>query len=341
MQVLQIMKYQKDILGAVSLQTVATPLVGARQVLVRMRAAAFNPADNHIINGEMAMMSPRKPPFGVGIEGAGVIESLGTEVSNFQVGDAVFFYTGLAWGGTLAEYCVVDASACTLKPQHLDFSQAAACALALLCAHKSLERGQVGAGSRVLIHGAGGAVGAAAVWLAKLRGAQVEATGNAADADYVSQLGAQHFYDYRTQTVSSIPAGFDMVLDGMGGAMLADSLPLLKPNGVMVSLKVMTGVEDMLRQGMKINGLVRFLMPIMFRKPIKLAQKAGVKLVGLATYPDGVALAQLAQFAEQYGFVPRIAKTFPLAQAAEALRYFNTAKPRGKVVVEMPQTFIE
>lgn len=336
MQALQIVKYQKDVLAGVRLQTMTAPSVGAQQVLVRMRAAALNPADTLIIQGEMALMSPRKLPFAVGIEGAGVIEAVGTAVSDFKAGDAVFFYTGLAWGGTLAEQCVVDASACALKPDHLNFTQAAACALALLCAQQSLERGQVRAGQRVLIHGAGGAVGAAAVWLATLRGAQVEATGNAADAAYVTQLGATHFYDYRTRAISSIPAGFDMVLDGMGGAMLSDSLSLLKPGGVLVSLKVMTDVEDMLRQGMKINALIRFVLPLLARKPIKMARKAGVTLRGLATYPDGMGLAQLARLTAQYSFIPRIAQTFTLAQAPEALRYFNTAKPRGKVVVEIP-----
>ena len=110
MQALTLTRFQKRGFDAAVLQDVAKPEPQAQQVRVRMRAAAFNPADLHIISGEMKMMSPVKPPFALGVDGAGVVDAVGTNVRGWAVGDEVFFYTGLVHGGTMAEYAVVDAA---------------------------------------------------------------------------------------------------------------------------------------------------------------------------------------------------------------------------------------
>lgn len=336
MQALILNKHQKTGLDTVALQDTAKPTHAANQVLVRMKAAALNPADLHIISGEMKPMSPNKVPLTLGVDGAGVVEAIGSSVRNFKVGDEVMFYTGLVWSGTMAEYLAIDATSCAIKPAHWGFEQAAASALALLCAHLALSRASVSKGQRVLIHGGGGAVGAAAIALAQSWGAVVDATANQADADYLNSLGAQQVFDYKTQTLSSLPqATYDMVLDGMGGDSFLQSLRLIKRGGSITSLKVMTGFDDMAQMGMKVPVVFKLLMPLMFRKYTKAAAKAGVKLHGVATYQDGQSLQQLAQWAVETGFEPRIDQVFSLSQAKIALEYFANGKPRGKVLISI------
>lgn len=336
MQALVLTKHQKTGFDTVALTDIAPPQPTANQVLVRMKAAAFNPADLHIISGEMKPMSPNKIPLVLGVDGAGIVEAVGTAVRDFQVGDEVMFYTGLVWSGTVAEYLAVDANACAPKPSSWSFEQAAAAALGLLCAHLALTRAQVRRGQRILIHGGGGAVGAAAIMLAHQRGAIVDTTASTIDADYLQSLGAKTVFDYKTQALNSLPqAHYDMVLDGMGGDTFLQSLPLIKKGGSLASLKVMTGLEDMERMGMKVPSIFKLLMPLMFRKYIKAAAKRGIKLYGIATYQDGNNLANVTHIATQTGYLPRIDKIFALSEAKAALEYFARGKPRGKVVVSM------
>jgi NADPH:quinone reductase-like Zn-dependent oxidoreductase len=242
----------------------------------------------------------------------------------------------LVWSGTFAETVMVDARACAAKPAHWSYAQAAAVALALLCADLALERAQVHAGQQILIHGAGGSVGAAAVLLARQRGASVHATGSLDDKSFTEQLGAQAFYDYRQTPLQQLPRGkYDMVLDGMGERMFLDSLPLLKKGGAIASLKVMTGMDDMLKMGMKPPGIFKYLLPFIMRKYTGAAKSAGVRVVGVATYQNGARLAELGAQAAALGYLPRIDRSFAFSQAPAALEYFAKGKPRGKVVVEI------
>ncbi|MFZ1343958.1 NADP-dependent oxidoreductase [Thiothrix eikelboomii] len=336
MQALVLTKHQKTGFDTIALTDIAQPHPTVNQVLVRIKAAAFNPADLHIISGEMKPMSPNKVPFVLGVDGAGIVEAIGTAVRDFKVGDEVMFYTGLVWSGTVAEYLAVEASACAKKPSNWSFEQAAAAALGLLCAHLALARAQVQRGQRILVHGGGGAVGAAAIMLAHQKGVIVDTTANATDTDYLYSLGAKTVFDYKTQALNSLPqAHYDMVLDGMGGDTFLQSLPLIKKGGSIASLKVMTELGDMERMGMKVPGIFKLLMPLIFRKFTRAAAKAGIKLYGIATYQDGKTLAAVTHLAEQTAYLPRIDKAFALSEAKAALEYFAKGKPRGKVVVSI------
>lgn len=336
MQSLVLQRFHNQPGAGLALQERPRPQPQPHQVLVRMKAAALNQADLHIAQGEMKMMSPIRPPFVLGVEGAGVIEQLGDAVQGWAVGDAVFFYTGLVHCGTLAEYALVDAQALGRQPAGWRFEQAASAALALLCAQVSLDRAGVQAGQRVLVHGGGGSVGSAAVVLAHALGARVEATASAIDHAHVLGLGARAVFDRHTQPLSSLPArAYDMVLDGQGGSMLLQSLALIREGGVVVSLKVMTGLEDMLRMGMRPPVLVQWLLPLLFGRYIRAARRAGVRLVGVATCPDGALLTALGERASSLAYAPRIARTFALQQAPEALAYWASGQARGKVVVTM------
>lgn len=133
-----------------------------------------------------------------------------------------------------------------------------------------------------------------------------------------------------------------MVLDGMGDGVFSRSVPLVRAGGTLVSLKVMTGVDDMRRAGFKVPFFIPWLLPLMFRKPLAQACRAGVAVQGVATYQDGTTLGQLARLVEKQAlagsiFEPRIDRVFVMSQAASALEYFVHGHPRGKVVVSCGQ----
>lgn len=333
MQAFTLTRFRKQGLDGLALLDRPLPSVQADHVLVRLKAAALNPADLHIASGEMKMMSPVSPPLVLGVEGAGIIDALGAQVQGWAVGDEVLFYTGLVHSGTMAEYIAVPIQALARKPATWSFEQAAASALALLCANLAWSRASLQSGQHVLVHGSG-PVGATAAVLAYGRGAVVDVSASAIDVPYLTRLGVRTVYDYKKQPLSSLPtAHYDVVLDGMGERLFLESLPKLKQGGCIASLKVMTGMDDMLRMGMQPPFIVNWLMPLMFRKYTKAAAQAGVRVCGIATYADGATLDVLVREAQILNYTVRISQVFGLSQVHDAWSLLAQGKPRGKVVV--------
>lgn len=331
MKALILQKFSKSPVEGMMLADRPEPRAASGQVLVRMVAAALNPADLHIASGEMKMMSPVKPPFALGVDGAGVVESDGTR---FKKGQRVMFYTGLVHCGTLAEVVAVPEAWLAPVPEGWSMEEAAAAPLALLVAHKVLDRAGAKAGESILVQGAGGPVGAATVSLAAARGLLVHGSGSGSDENYVRGFGASGYTDYRKASVRDLDQRFDIALDSLGGKVFDDCVSVIKRGGRIVSLKSMTGTEDMDAMGMKIPGFMRLLMPLVFRKPRKAAERAGAKLIGLASYQDGASLSRAAEAAAAANHRPRIDSTFALADHAAAFERL-AANPRGKVVVRI------
>jgi len=331
MKALILRRFSKSPAEAMVLADWPEPHAASGQVLVRMAAAALNPADLHIASGEMKMMSPMKPPFVLGVDGAGVVESHG---ARFKKGQRVMFYTGLVHSGTLAEVMAVPEEWLAPVPEGWTMEEAAAAPLALLVAQKVLDRAGAKAGESILVQGAGGPVGAATVALAAARGLQVYGSGSGADEAYVRGLGAKGYTDYRKGAVRDPGQRFDIALDSLGGKVFDDCVSVIKRGGRIVSLKAMTGTDDMDAMGMKIPGFMRLLLPLVFRKPRKAAERAGAKLIGLASYQDGAALSRAAEAAMAANHRTRIDCTFALADHAAAFARLG-ANPRGKVVVRL------
>ncbi|WP_231646202.1 alcohol dehydrogenase catalytic domain-containing protein [Mycolicibacterium mengxianglii] len=162
------------------LTEIPDPVPGPGDVLVRVMAGGVNPLDTKIRRGEAAH-AQTAPPAVLGIDMAGVVEEVGSEVDRFRVGDEVFGMIGGVGGlpGSLAEFAAVDARLIARKPDALTMEQAAALPLGFITSWEGLvDRANVGPGQQVLIHGGAGGVGYLAVQLALARGAQVFATGS-------------------------------------------------------------------------------------------------------------------------------------------------------------------
>ncbi|MDX2101965.1 MAG: zinc-binding dehydrogenase [Alphaproteobacteria bacterium] len=331
MKALILQAFSKTPVDAMVLTERPEPQLAAGQVLVRMAAAALNPADLHIARGEMKMMSPVKPPFALGVDGAGIVASDGVR---FRRGQRVMLYTGLVQCGTLAEVMAVPEAWLAPVPEGWSLEEAAAAPLALLVAIKVLERAGARAGDSILVQGAGGPVGAATVALAAAKGLTVHGSGAGVDEAYVRGLGATGYTDYRKGSVRDLGQRFDIALDSLGGKVFDDCAAVIKRGGRIVSLKTMTGTGDMDAQGMRIPWLLKLLMPLVFGKPKKAAERAGATLIGLASYQDGAALARAAEAAVAAQYRPRIDATLPFADHAAAFARLS-ANPRGKVVVRI------
>ncbi|QXI26140.1 zinc-dependent alcohol dehydrogenase family protein [Pseudomonas vanderleydeniana] len=218
-----------------ALRQVARPIPGKGQVLVKVHAAGVNPLDTKIAAGAAAHARQALPAI-LGLDLAGTVVAVGEAVTGFAPGDEVFGMAGGIGGaqGAMAEYIAVDARLIAAKPQALTQREAAALPLAFITAWEGLvDRANVRAGQRVLVHGGAGGVGQVAVQLAKARGAEVFATGSADSLDFIRSLGATAI-DYRAQSVDSYleqytaGEGFDIVYDTVGGQTLDASFQAVK-----------------------------------------------------------------------------------------------------------------
>lgn len=224
------------------LASVARPSPAHGEVLVRIAASAVNPLDTKIRAGVAA--HARHPfPAILGIDLAGTVAAVGSDVTAFREGDEVFGMTGGVGGvqGSLAEYAAVDAALLAKKPKNVGMREAAALPLIFITAWEGLvDRGAVRSGQNVLIQGGAGGVGHAAVQLALSVGARVFATGSAESLSYIQKLGATPI-DYRATTVEQYVAehtggrGFDLVYDNVGGATLDASFNAITRFGHVVS----------------------------------------------------------------------------------------------------------
>ncbi|MCD7915760.1 MAG: NADP-dependent oxidoreductase [Tannerellaceae bacterium] len=215
-------------------EDIPVPEIMDGQVLVKVYATSVNHLEVAMTAGEKKDKFPVQFPWIPGFDFAGVVDRVGSSVTDFTQGDHVY---GKTVGGTYAEYLALDAKDLARKPVNLTFIEAAFVPHVGLTAWQALYRyGQVEAGQHVLIHGGAGVVGAYAVQFARQSGAHVYATASAADRDFVQSLGAGTVIDYHSTDFTTVVKDMDMVLATVGGDTLQKSYGVLKPGGHLISL---------------------------------------------------------------------------------------------------------
>jgi len=305
------------------------PVPAAGEVLVKVHASGVNPLDIKI-RAAKAPHAQQALPAVLGIDMAGVIEEVGEYVTSFRVGDEVYGMVGGVGGhqGTLGAYLSVDASLLALKPTSLSMREAAALPLSVITAWEGLvDRAQVHAGQKVLIHAGAGGVGHVAVQIAVALGAEVFATVSPSKFDIVRGFGATPI-DYTTQTVEQYVAastggeGFDIVYDTVGGATLDDSFK---------------GVKRYTGHAVSCLGWgSHALAPLSFRG----ASYSGVftllpLLTGEGRAHHGHILAEAAKLAEAGKLRPLANETRFSASEIETAHALVEAGALGKVVIEL------
>lgn len=314
------------------------PQLGPRQVLIRVAAIGINFADLFMRMG----MYPRAPhpPFVPGLEVAGIIDSVGSEVTEgFREGDRVFALSGNCGG--YASKIAVSASQVFNIPGGLTFAEAAALPVNYLTAwHSMFEMGNLRSGDRILIHGAAGGVGIAAVQLAQTHGIVTIGSAGPTKQKLLAELGVDYSINHASQNFLTevrriAPDGIEMVLDPIGGETLARSYSCLGQMGRLVIYGMSSAVSDSGRRS--IWRMFKSYLQMPKLKPLKIMSEnkaiVGVSLGRLTANIIRREMQDLVAVIGEYGIRPHIGATFPLEQAAEAHRHIHSRQSVGKVVL--------
>jgi NADPH:quinone reductase-like Zn-dependent oxidoreductase len=306
------------------LAEVEKPTPNENQVLVKVQAAAANPLDWHrlradpfLVRLDGGLFKPKNPKLGADL--AGIVEAVGRNVTEFKPGDEVFGGSG----GAFAEYACVHQKYLALKPANLSFAEAASTPVVGFTALQGLrDAGQIQAGQKVLINGASGGIGTFAVQLAKAYGAAVTGVCSSRNLELVRSIGADHVVDYTQEDFTRNGRQFDLIYDTVGNRSVTDYKRALTPQGTCV----IAGFTTMPR-----------LIEHLLLGPLR--SKSGGKKVGMmgTAKPNKADLLVIKELLETGQIVPVIDRTYPLAETAAAIRYLETGRARGKVIITVAE----
>jgi NADPH:quinone reductase-like Zn-dependent oxidoreductase len=313
---------------------VPRPKPKAGELLVQVHAASVNPIDNMIPTGLFKAVLKFELPATLGSDLSGVVAEVGSGVTRFKVGDAVFANIFDQGTGSIAEFAVVPERVAAHKPANLDFVQAASIPMVGLTSWQALsERARLQPGQKVFIPAGSGGVGTFAIQLARHLGARVGTTTSTGNVELVRSLGADEVVDYKKQAFQDVLRGYDAVLGTVRGDTLEKSIAILKPRGTIVSL--VGPLDAAFARARRLNFFLTFVFGLMSRRIMGLAKRKGVTYSFLFARPDGDQLAQIGELLQAQRVRPVIDKVFPFEQAPEALAYLAQGRSRGKVVVQM------
>jgi NADPH:quinone reductase-like Zn-dependent oxidoreductase len=318
------------------LREIPQPTPGPRQVLVRVRATSVHADVWHAVTGipyvlRLMGSGVRAPKQQVpGTDLAGDVVRVGAGASRFAPGDRVFGEVTPAnqWAnaGTFAEYAAVDEDLLAPIPHELPFEQAAAVPTAALIALMNLrDQGRVRAGQRVLVNGAGGAVGIWALQLAKTFGAQVTAVDAPAKLDLLRDLGADQVIDYTRQDFTRMGLRYDLVFDIVSQAPFSQVRRALEPDGTFA----LVGHDQYGRSGHRVLGSLGRMLPLLAISPF-VTQLPGIR-PGRPRQENWATIVELLTEGRIRPVVDR--RVFPLEQATDAIDYLATGAATGRVVL--------
>lgn len=295
------------------LADVPKPTINADQVLLRAHAAGINPVDWKTRRGRgMARRYGESFPLIIGWDVSGEVVEVGANVSEFNVGDAVYGMVGFPErGNAYAEYVAAAPAHITHKPKNLTHIEASVVPLVTLTAWQALfETAQLAAGQRVLIHAASGGVGHIAVQLAKWKGATVIGTASGRNADFLQAIGVDEHIDYTTTAFDEVLHDLDVVFATMGHGLPAKSVKTLGPDGFLVCIE---------RSG---NDLDKDI-------------PAGVNWKWFLVETNRDQLERITGLIEAGHVTPTVSHVFPLAQLADAHRQSESGRTRGKIAIQI------
>jgi len=306
------------------LEDVEKPVPADDDVLVKVAAAAVNPLDWHYMRGAPYFMRlgtglGKPKDTRLGVDFAGTIEAVGSNVKNFKPGDEVFG----GQTGAFAEYVIVPAGrALAMKPANMTFAQAASVPIAAITALQALrDKGKIEQGQKVLINGASGGVGTFAVQIAKSFGAEVTGVCSTRNVEMVQSLGADHVFDYTKEDYTESERHYDLIIDMVGNHSLSANKRVLSPEGKFVIIG-----------GPKGNWLGPVMGPI---KALVLSPFVDQEFGMMMARMDGEDLTILGEFMQSGEMTPVIDRSYSLSEVAAAIRYSEEGHARGKIIIDV------
>jgi len=300
------------------------------EVLLKVRATGVNPLDSHLMKGRpyilRLLLGLGKPKIKrPGVDVSGEVDAVGSNVTQFKTGDAVF---GMC-KGTFAEYVCAPESAVVIKPDNITFEQAAAAPVAALTALQGLrDRAHIQPGQKVLINGAAGGVGTFAVQIAKSFGGEVTGVCSTRNVDMVRSIGGDHVIDYTqedfTKANPTNGEGYDIIFDNVGNHSLSACRRLLNPKGRVLMVGHQTG------RGI-ISLLARLVTALLWSRFIS---QEFVFFIAKLNKQD---LALISELMASGKVTPVIDRRYTLNQVPDAIRYLETERAQGKVVITLDE----
>src|SRR6266487_1930023 len=307
-------------------EDVEKPVPNDNQVCIKVRAASLNFIDAGLMRSPFllrlmtgGLRKPKKTELGSDV--AGQVEAIGKNVTQFKPGDEVF---GLA-RPSLAEYVCARERALVIKPANVTFEQAGSVAWAGFTALQGLRQGNIQPGQKVLINGATGGVGTFAVQIAKSLGAEVTGVCSTGKLDLVRSIGADHVIDYTKEDFTKGDQRYDVIFDNVCNHSFADRRRVLTPNGVCVLAGIGGAGLHPETWGRIVGNFKADLLSRFVRQ----------KFVTYVTKLDKEDLKLLSDLIQTGKVTPVIDRTYKLSETAEAMKYFETGRARGKIVITM------
>lgn len=293
--------HEKGAIDNVNIEDLPKPEINPNQVLIKVKACGINPVDwKSTVYGYFEM------PYTVGTDISGIIEAVGTDVTDFKIGDEIIGSLEWAKQGAFAEYVATETKYIALKPKSLSFQEAAAVPLAALTAWQGLfDKLNLQKGQKILIQAAAGGVGLFAVQFAKWKGAQVVGLASPKNEAFLKSVEVDAIIDYKTVDFSKITPDFDAVFDSMASS--EQTIPLLKKGGSYVSITAKPSEE--------------------------LAQKHGVNATNFLFHSNAEQLKTIVSLIEKNHIKVFLDKQFKLTEAKNALKYQHEGRSRGKNVL--------
>lgn len=297
------------------LKDIPIPHINEDEIFVKTKVASINPIEVKTRKGNRFSKSLLELEYPIlGWDASGVVEKVGENITQFKPGDKVFGIIEFpGFGKTYAEYFVAQEKHLTHIPEGVSFADAAASTIAAITAYQALKYfGKLKSNTKVLIHAASGGVGHFGVQFAKHFGAEVWATASGSKEDFVKELGADHFINYKTQKFEEEAQKMDVVLDLIGGDYIDRSLKSLKEGGVLISIPSATNAE--------------------VEDKAEKAKCIGIRFILKNNKKDMQAIADLLKAGE---LKPYISKRFALDQIREAHKDLEKGHTKGKIVITM------
>lgn len=289
------------------LEQAPRPEPNADQVLIQLKFAGVNPADWKYRSGMFKQFMPLTFPWTPGLEGSGIVQAVGRNVTTLKKGDEVY---GIVSSG-YAEYALAAANDVQPKPEELTFEEAASIPMGFLTAWGGvIDAADVQAGQRVLVHGAAGGIGGYAVQLAKWKGAHVTGTASAGNLEFARSLGADDMIDYNATRFETVLKDMDAVIDTVGADLAERSFQVIHPGGIFVT------VAGRLAEGA--------------------GQAQNIRAVS-AGRASAEHLMEASQLIQAKLLKPVVGKAFPLALAQQAHELSETRHGRGRILLQIDQ----
>jgi len=300
------------------IEEVETPVPKDDEILIKMYASGVNPADYIVRQGGNEILKPfLKLPLGLGLDGAGKIEKIGSDVTGFKKGDKVYGIPNFL-SGTYAGFIAAKANQFAIMPNNVSFNEAGAIPSCALMAWSGMNLGKVSAGQRILVHGAAGGIGSLALQFAKTKGAYVIGTASQYNFDFLKQLGADEVIDYKDENFAGLLQDIDVVFDAS---------PVFNE-----------GARMMMAGALKDGGrFVSVQLPHPFSEEfLGILSKKGAEAKMIRRELDvAESLSEIAKLIEEGKTRIVISKVYPMEKVAEAHAELETKHVRGKIALEI------